>query len=77
MTSLEQFRKDSIEKFEFSRGPHNLLIDRIVGRSKVLIDLREDIRMITDLSKLHQCVLQGGSFPRFATRCQLLSLPTD
>jgi hypothetical protein len=57
MTSLEQFRKDSIEKFEFSRGPHDLFIDRIVGRSEIFVDLGEDIRMITDLSKLHQCVL--------------------
>lgn len=67
MTGLEEFGQDSIQQFKLSGCPHDLLIDSIPRRSEILIDLGENIGVITDFSQLHQSVLQRGRFSWFTT----------
>ena len=68
VTGLEEFGQDSIQQFKFSGCPHDLLIDSISRRSEILINLGENIGVITDFPQLHQGVLQRGRFSWFTTR---------
>lgn len=66
MAGGKEFGQDAVEQFEFTRRSHDLLVNGIVGRRKVLVDFGEDVRVVTDLSELHQGVLQRGLFSGFA-----------
>ena len=68
VTCLEELGENSIKQLEFSWSPHNLLIDRVSGWSEILINLWEDVWVITDFPKLHQSVLKRRRSSGFTTR---------
>jgi hypothetical protein len=51
--------QDPVQQFEFTRSSNDTLVDGAADR-KVFVDLSEHERVIADLSKLHQRVLQIG-----------------
>jgi hypothetical protein len=51
--------QDPVQQFEFTRSSNDTLVDGAADR-KVFVDLSEHERVIADLSKLHQRVLQVG-----------------
>ena len=67
VTGLEKFGQDSVQELKLSGCPHDLLIDSISRRSEILVDLGENIGVITDFPQLHQSVLQRGRFSWFTT----------
>lgn len=57
MTRIEQLRKEPIEQFKFACGSYDLLVD-IGADGEILVDLAENERVVADLAKLHDGVLQ-------------------